>query len=435
MNDRSTLDFQYTDLTPVKSLEEAWVSFNPNNVVDPRSEFYIPRTDPALSKLTFRLRRTQGVTHAFLCGHRGSGKTTELNRLCSDPEILKKYIPIYLTTQNFGSHSVHLTHDAIMVEITRRLLEEGKNHQLPSAYRDEFNNWGKQIVETFISNDRIKGEIGGNFNAWFAYFKAQLTTRRDWKHEEKQLLEPKIQDLVNLLNRIATDFEQKAGKRLLVIIDDLEKGESDAHKKMHDRLFQEYYDVLIQPTLSIIYTLPVYFRGQAGNRISNDELYSFSAVGLYRREDKYRDSPPLCKEDKGYQLMSRFIKNRFESADDFFEENTLDEILRIGGGLFRETSRVVWEAAQNAIIRGSETISLQDVKLVFEQVKKEYQPLIRGEAIEMLKEVLNSNSGWVPGVEPFLQSRAVVEYENGDLWIDLRYVLKPYLKELTSSGK
>ncbi|MBA2593010.1 MAG: hypothetical protein H0U97_12470 [Gammaproteobacteria bacterium] len=44
--------------------------------------------------------------------------------------------------------------------------------------------------------------------------------------------------------------------------------------------------------------------------------------------------------------------------------------------------------------------------------------------------MLASTEGWVPGVEPFLQNRAVVEYENGDLWLDLRSLLKPYVRKL-----
>jgi hypothetical protein len=42
-----------------------------------------------------------------------------------------------------------------------------------------------------------------------------------------------------------------------------------------------------------------------------------------------------------------------------------------------------------------------------------------------------------PELQNILQSRAgaVVEYENDDLWLDLRYVLKPYIKELSMNNK
>ena len=41
--------------------------------------------------------------------------------------------------------------------------------------------------------------------------------------------------------------------------------------------------------------------------------------------------------------------------------------------------------------------------------------------------------GWVAEVEPFLESRLVVEYENDDFWLDLRYPLKAYVRELSEA--
>ena len=238
---------------------------------------------------------------------------------------------------------------------------------------------------------------------------------------------------MEILNRMGQEIKNRTGQKLLVIIDDLEKGESTAHKEMHTRLFQENYDALVQPRFSIIYTLPVYFRGLPGSRIPQDELYAFSAVRLYEREHKTVVSPPLSTKHEGYLLMRSFVEKRLEYAEALFAQGTIDELLRIGGGLFRETARAIHEASYFVQIRGGTRIEMADVKKVFDQVKKEYQPLIRGGAVAILKEVGSSAQGWVDGVEPFLQSRAVVEYENGDLWLDLRYVLKEYVAGLQAS--
>ncbi|GFO54850.1 hypothetical protein GMSM_18570 [Geomonas sp. Red276] len=226
---------------------------------------------------------------------------------------------------------------------------------------------------------------------------------------------------------MAQEVKNATKKKLLVVIDDLEKGDSLAHKEMHTRLFQENYDTLVQPRFSIIYTLPVYFRGLSSSRIPSDELYAFSAVRLYEREHKTLVLPPLSATHPGYILMRSFVEKRLANPADNFEEGVLDELLRIGGGLFRETARAIHEAAYFALQRGASKIEMDDAHKVFDQVKKEYQPLIRGAAIPLLKEVQSSAQGWVDGVEPFLQSRAVVEYENGDLWLDLRHVLKEYV--------
>ncbi len=433
MNNQPGKEIQYASITKAENLEAVWSNFDPTLVIDPDSDFYISRSDSDLRKLAFHLKNARRHTHAFLCGHRGSGKTTELARLCADKAINEKFIPIYLTARNFGSESIHLTHDAVMVEIGLKLAEEGKKYGMSPDFSNELENWGKKIVTTFLKDENMKAEVGAKAGSkWFAYFKAQLGTRREWKHEEKLFLEPKVQDLIDILNKMAQDLKNKTKKQLLVIVDDLEKGESDADKEMHKRLFQENYTSLVQPRFSIIYTLPIYFRALPGSRIPNDEMFAFSAARLYEQRHKQNDIPPLSKEEDGYKLMKQFVVQKLARPKEAISEDALDELLRIGGGLFRETARCIQDAAYLAILRGSGRIEREDADKVYDEVKKEYQPLIRGDALQILSDVLNSTQGWVSGVEPYLQSRAVVEYENGDIWIDLRHVLKPHIKNMLS---
>jgi len=420
-----------TGLKPARNLEATWSIFDPTLTMDPRTEYYIPRTAPELQKLFFELKRSNHYMHAFLCGHRGSGKTTELNRLCLDKEIGEKYTPVYITARTFGSETVHLTHDAVLLEIGLELVRQGESLGLPPKYKEELENWGKEVVKTYLKDNSARAEVGAKAGLWLAFFKAQLSARREWKQEEKLILEPKVQDLLDILNRIGQDLKNITNKQLLVMVDDLEKGESDAHRVMHSRLFLENYDILVQPRFSIVYTLPVYFRGLRDSRIPNDRLYAYSAVRLYEKKDKHLDKPPLSVKQKGYQLMKDFVNKRLQEPGKIFEKDVLDELLRIGGGLFRETARAVREAAYLALTENKERIGTEHAIKVYHQVKKEYQPIIRGDALQVLQEVMESSQGWVPGVEPFLQSRAVVEYENNDLWLDLHYALKPYIKELS----
>ncbi|MCP4155285.1 MAG: hypothetical protein GY757_46595, partial [bacterium] len=184
-----------TGLKPAKNLEEVWRIFDPTLTMDPRTEYYIQRTDPELQKLFFDLEHSEQHMHAFLCGHRGSGKTTELHRLRMDQGLCDKYIPVYMTIQTFGSDTVHLTHDAILLEMGLELVEQGKQYGLPKKFKKELDDWGKHVVNTYLKDQAAQAEVCGQGNAWLAYFKAQLSTRREWKREEKQILEPKVQDL------------------------------------------------------------------------------------------------------------------------------------------------------------------------------------------------------------------------------------------------
>ncbi len=421
---KQLVSFEFQKLIPAENLEEIRTVFDPTSIVDPRSDFYIHREETELRKLAFDLQQAQGYFHAFLCGHRGSGKSTELRRICLDPAIQKKYTTIFLSAKDFGSELTHLSHDALLVEIGFELVRTG---HISENLKKELDSWGLEVVRTFLKGEEAKAEAGAKANAWFAYFKAQLLTRREWKTEERQILEPRVQDLIGILNRMAVELKNASDKSLLVIVDDLEKGESDAHKQMYDRLFQDCYEILTQPRFTIVYTLPIYFRAIPGSRIPNDELYAFSACRLYPPEEKAKEIPKLDQEGEGYKLMRKFVESRLKSPEVIGEEE-LEELLRIGGGLFRETARAIREAAYFAIIRKGDRISMEDVRQVFNQIKKEYQPLVRGDAVNIMKSVLENNIGWVEGVEPYLQSRAIVEYENGDLWLEVRHVLKSYVR-------
>ena len=71
-----------------------------------------------------------------------------------------------------------------------------------------FANRKYQILRLEMQNVGVK-EIGAKASLWFTYFKAQLSSRREWKHQQKLLLEPKVQDLIDILNRMAMDFKKQ----------------------------------------------------------------------------------------------------------------------------------------------------------------------------------------------------------------------------------
>jgi hypothetical protein len=419
---------------PAKNLDEVLDLFELTGDVDIQANFYIPRDEDGLRQLTKKLLRKRRF-HGFLCGHVGSGKTTELLRLTRDEKINAFYFPLFVSVKDLKIDSASLTHDALLLGIGLQLLEQTSKKQLDRKYADELNQWGKTLVTTFSKDERIEAEVGAKADAWLVFFRSMLKSRNQWKHEEKQILEPKVLDLINILNRMAQELLNKTGKNLLVMIDDLEKGDSDAEKQMHQRLFSEYFSVLTQPDFNIIYTLPVYYRALPGRRIDKELIYAFSAVRIYQPEDKAANVPSLDKQSAGYQLIEQFIHQRLDQSMKLFEEGVLDELILIGGGLFRDTDTAIADAADYALDRDSKTVSLADAQKVFNSVKKGFQPTITGDDVKLLAAVLNQKRGWVKGVEPFLQSRAVVEYENGDVWLDVRYVLKAYLRSLLEEAQ
>ena len=412
------------------NLEALWYNFDTTKVISPDSPMYVKRIENCLRKLAFDLRMNQDYFHGFLCGHIGSGKTTELLRLKEDAKLNEKYLPIYLSISELHVDRVHLTHDALMVEMANAILEQTDESQLNRDFAKRVEKWGLRVTNTMIDNQKVLNEIGAKPSLWLAYFKSQLASRVEWNQQQKQTHEPKVLDLIEIVNQMATDFHNKTKKHLLVMVDDLEKGESDADKKMHHRIFNEQYNTLIQPQMNIIYTMPVYFRGLTTKRVEDGRIYSFSSIRLFDFESKSQTRPTLAKDSEGYALISDIVKHRVADVDKLFARGQLDELIRIGGGLLRETARGIREATYHAITRESAQIEKEDVDYVFNKIKKDFQPQIRGKTIDLLKAAAQCDTGWIEGIEPYLQSGAVVEYENGNIWLDVRYPLKSYVLNL-----
>jgi len=152
------------------SLRDLRIVFDPQLAVDPKSDLYVERNEPSLQRLKLDLDGCIEPLHAFLCGHRGSGKTTELRRLAASEGIQQRYLTIFLTTAEFGNDSVHLTHDGLLVEIGRGLVRLGKEHNMPAKLAGELDRWGQEVVKTFLKSETAEAEAGAKGSAWLAYF-------------------------------------------------------------------------------------------------------------------------------------------------------------------------------------------------------------------------------------------------------------------------
>lgn len=424
-----TTDRQNT-IKPATNLDEVFDLFDPISDNYNNDNFYVPRSEKSLNRLSKMLKRGRRF-HGFLCGHVGCGKTTELKRLIKEKDVTDKYYPVLFSIKDIQVDTNKLSHDALLISIGHTLISKCPAEVLDPKFADRLNKWGAQLIKATLNSVEVNKQIKGDIKLWLVHFRAYLRHRDIKKEQSKQVIEPKVIELIDLINEMSIEIELKTGKKLLVLVDDLEKG-NDGDRQMHHRIFNEYYDVITKPNFNIIYTLPVYFRGLTDKRIRDEDIFSFSAARLYNPEKKSERQPKLDHQSEGYQLVKNFINKRIANPDELFAKDVLDQLILIGGGLFRETDLAISQAADFAMDRNSDTIEQQDVDVVFNEIKKNFQPSIRSKELQLLKQVQESKIGWINDIEPLLQSGAVVEYANGDIWLDIRYVLKAFVEQLSS---
>ncbi|KAF5410248.1 MAG: hypothetical protein C5S38_10380 [Candidatus Methanophagaceae archaeon] len=82
-----------------EDLDLAWSNFDPFFTLPAICPFYVERAGKPLNKLIRALmRQHRHQPKYFFSGHRGCGKSTELNRLAADEEIKKRlYLYSYIT--------------------------------------------------------------------------------------------------------------------------------------------------------------------------------------------------------------------------------------------------------------------------------------------------------------------------------------------------
>jgi hypothetical protein len=403
-----------------QDLEAAWQNFEPSlNLPFPEGEpFFVHREDKNLKRLRRDiLRSVENVKTFFLCGHTGSGKTTELNRLEKDPELNDKFYTIFTSSKGFDPQS--FTHIDILMLIGFKIYEaaiDDKSFETPTNLKKELEDWSSTIVKIFDKEDSIDAEVKAGAGVWITSFIARLKTRTRWKEEKRKLIEPKLNDLINIIDKLAIHIKVHSGKPVLIIMDDLEKGTTLEKKK---ELFSTNYSVLTSPHLHTLFTLPMAFRSMPDKEIPPELIYTYPSVKIYKLPEPNATEPVWNNEGKA--IMESFIKNRMEL--ELAELDALDELILIGNGIFRETCRAMQLAIDHTIENSRKKINMEDAKFVFDEIKKEFQPIFRGDKVEVFRSVLQSHA-WVEGVEPLIYANAVVEYENSDSWLDLRHPIK-----------
>jgi hypothetical protein len=405
-----------------KNLEEAWHNFDPDLIL-PMPEgraFYVERKKHSLAKLRLNLLRAKQPKKYFVCGHKGSGKSTELNCLAVDKDLANKFKIVHFSLYETCDFAT-LTYIDLPVSIALQ-LKENADISLSNKWKDELDQWFMTITKEIDKNEGYDTGIEGGVNTFFAGFKLKLKTGTTWRSHMKKVIEPRLSPLLELLNHAVIEIKEKEKKDLLVIIDNIEKA-NDAKIK---EIIRDNYTSLMQTDIFIIYTLPISLRGDREVVIPRDQLYPIPCIKYFNKgqRDKFTE--------EGKQLLIEFIDKRMSL--DLIEEKAMEEAIRLSSGVFKELARVMQIAIDSALEADRNKILLKDLEYARHEIVKSYQPILRPKDYELMHRIAQSND-WLDDVEFMLQHLIVLEYENDSLWLDVRYALIQFLEEKLRESK
>lgn len=419
------------------TLVEAIHRFSPQPImfgVDSTNEsFYVQRHDDPLGDLRVQLLSSpMAAEKTLLAGHRGTGKSTELNRLAADEEIMSRYEVVSFSVKE-ALELTDVDHVDLlftMLRITYEALSSKAPLKLSSATVDALEGWRSKVVERMESVDKgASAELGAGADAtgllgFFGKFGMRLRYERSTREVARQVIKPRIGEFLGHVKDFFLDAQlalQAEGKQLLLLVEDLDKLPDVTHAEV---LFHDTGPYLADPPVRIVYTVPIALHyskkfAQIAGRFG--ESVFVPSVRLVSNDDGQR------RWERGHQTMRAFVEHRMEIG--LIDEDALNQAIELGGGLFQQMQRLLQKACTKAVGRRMERLTSTEVQEAAADLRAELERGLSREDIGILHEVhatLQASSD-EPTLE-LLHFLHLLEYRNHERWCDVNPLLLPTLE-------
>ncbi len=415
---------------------------------DEFEDYYVPvdkERDKSLSRVE-ELKQNLKKDNAkiLFAGHRGSGKSTELNRLIIDIASTTFIVQFSVTQELDVNDLNYIDLVMVMMEQLADRAEEAKLIHKDSEEFERIKNWLSDVTEIKAEETGYMLEVEAGLKAnrgilssligLIAEFKAAIKSASSSKTEYRKKLEKKISLLKAhcniMINEISLNLEKK-GKKLLVIIEDLDKAET---ARTHE-IFYRHSGILSELNASIVFTVSI-FALMSPCLADVSGRFKHVSLPMLKTTEKGRG-----RFLKGFEVLREIVDRRAELS--LFEDDVLDIMIERSGGVLRDLFEMIEIAANSASFQGLDVIDKNASDYAFERLKSKYRGMITIEddpdtgtttksLYEKLQHVSRSTTKEFPLDERLLfllSCLAVVEY-NGEQWFDVHPAVKSLLENI-----
>lgn len=396
---------------------------------------------------------------ALLTGHRGSGKSSELMRLAEElaedffvvrfdaelilsPEttnhfdiILGMGIAVFATAQLKDLSPKRKLADDLLNSLSKfiRKYEDRKGFKLDLA------SLVKQVAVGLVNVSAVGVVTGGNpaaLVAATAFQATKLELNVGDEHIRTLELPPNRIEVISALNKIIEWVQVECGKRVLMIVDGLDKVATP-----RARLLFADSSLLRDPLCALVYAAPIVFyhravAWQAEQIFDSYEMLPNVPVHKRSPRDKnWMDSRELS--ESGAEVMREVVRRRLAkhdlTVDDVIAPQALTLLAQMSGGVMRAMILLFNNAATFAKMENKERIDGDlALKSVMRQ-RKRLQTRLNLKYRETLERALKERSllgGESESVEDeLLTNDYLLSYEDGDgAWFDVHPNALPLLR-------
>jgi len=402
-----------------EDLDLAWSNFDPFYPLPAGCPFHVEPVGKPLNRLINALLRThRQPPKYFFSGHQGCGKSTELNRLAANDGIKQKFFVVKYSVRDVCDIN-NLNYVDVLFSIGAQLYLQyvDSGRELRPELIEDLEAWRDSIVERVSEEESsFETSVGGGIQGFFFSMLAKISAEDTTRETIREVIEPRLSELIDKINSIIADIEGREDKSVLVIIDDLDK----PSLAQATEIFYNNQTAITQPVCHIVYTVPIsMFFAQEFIAIW-DRKFSLPNIKLHAKNDR------TSRYEPGYDLLKTFIFKRMK--EDLIESGAVDLAIKMGAGVFRETARIMQIAADSAIERDRDRIVKEDVERAGQERRSDFKRILETADYDRLEEVYkNNNIRGIDKIGHLLHNLSVLEYENDENWCDIHPTLENVL--------
>lgn len=368
-----TLDTFYKNLDPEPLVSQVEVdAFYYQNLNRARGQDNVP----AIQR---ELQRSWGGRYfrAFLAGHSGCGKSTELTRLVRAVEGQFRSIRFSAKQEMHASAAKAFDVPLVMMarlaeQIAKPEVEGGLAWTPPNDLTRSVLAWFDAVTITSKNGTNIDASVSAGVGIdpdtlWgmalglFAKFRAEARFSSERRQEVVERRIARLPDLINLLNDFFDacnhELRNRHGQEWLVIGEDFEKL---LNKSLPADFFVRESGIFSPLRTHLIFTIPVDL-AWSGNRVDLPfDVYSIQDTPVYTAD---------FQPDKGRAALRELLAKRINP--DLFDPGQLDRLIVASGGHLRDLFYLVRDASDRALDEPTDRVRAGHVSTAIAKLRKD----------------------------------------------------------------
>ncbi len=403
-----------------EDLPAALNAFEPNRPLSTEAElakFFVARPSSPLKRLRLMLESAQDTQKILFTGHRGCGKSTELAKLSLG---LRERFFIFKYSVRDRLNMYDITYVDVLLALGLEMFNEAIVQKLPLSDKlyQQMLLFTKEISTTVVTGNPFGGEVTAELNLLVTKLNAKLKIEDKTRKEIRETVSPRLSSLLEMIDLLARSIEAETGKKVLAIVEDLDKVDSGPVKQ----LFYDHATSLSEPRVSIIYTFPIALRHDNDFAQVKMNFPTVQVLPIFKIRTKSGEIDAEATELCG-EILARRVRR------ELFDNNAIGELSALCGGVPRNLISLGKQACLESMVDEKATIDSASVRAAALSSRRDYEVLLSHEQLSLLRKVHRTKE--VDNDEPhreLLHNLSALEYWNDDVWYDVHPTVEPLLK-------